>query len=248
MVQLLIYAMISGSALLIGCLFGVYTKISKKLLSTIMAFGSGVLLSAMSIDLMSEAFDKSPKTSYLLVSFLMGALLFVIGDGLIDKLGGHKRRGSISHEKQTSSNSGMAILLGTILDGIPESIVMGISLANAKENAGGFIFVLAVFLSNFPEGISGTIAMLKSGIPKIKIIAIWSLMLVMTVLFSYIGYTYLGDAKNGLQTFFLAFASGAILAMLCDSLLPEALELGGRWTGFSVSCGFIISFLLSKLF
>jgi ZIP family zinc transporter len=239
------YGFLSGFALLLGSFIGLYLKISKKQIALIMAFGCGVLISSLSVDLMTEAFELSKDTIVVGVAFLLGAIIFVCGDYLIDKIGGEKRKSTKElNNIETENTSGNAILLGTLLDGIPESLVMGAALASGGN--GGLVFVVAVFLSNFPEGISGTIAMKNSGMNKNKILFTWSLMVFVTIFFTVFGYKFLGTASNNFKAFSMAFASGAILAMLSDSMLPEAFKEGGKLTGIIVAAGFLVAFLLTN--
>lgn len=251
MFQAALLGFISGSAVLIGALFGLYLKLNNKLIATIMAFGGGVLISALSIDLMSDAFDKSHDQLVIGLSFLAGAIVFVGGDYLIDKKGGHfRKRGHGLTEKTKNddpeSNSGTAILLGTLLDGIPESFVVGASVA-VGGNA-GLVFMTAVFLSNLPEGMSGTLGMKMAGMSTKSILILWVITLIVTILSSMGGYAFLGDSSPSLHAGTMAFASGAILAMLCDTMIPEAFKYGGRTVALVTVTGFLIAFLLSKSF
>jgi ZIP family zinc transporter len=242
----IVYGFLSGFALLLGSVIGLYIKVPKRVVALIMAFGCGVLISSLSVDLMTEAFEMSKQTYIIGLAFILGAVVFVGGDTLIDNIGGEKRKTSHLIVKQEStSNSGNAILLGTLLDGIPESLVMGAALA--KGGGAGLVFVAAVFLSNFPEGIAGTIAMKNAGMSSVKILAIWISMLAATMLFTLIGYQYLGNASDHFKAFAMSFASGAILAMLSDSMLPEAFKESGKLTGIVVAMGFLIAFLLTNI-
>jgi len=242
----ILYGFLSGFALLLGSIIGIFLKIPKRTIALIMAFGCGVLISSLSVDLMTEAFEMSKQTYLIGFAFLLGAIIYVGGDFLLDRQGKIKRKSTaLKPEPEKESTSGNAILLGTLLDGIPESLVMGAALATG--GSGGIVFVVAVFLSNFPEGISGTIAMKNSGMSKVKILAIWSSMLAATLLFTIIGYQYLGNASDHFKAFAMSFASGAILAMLSDSMLPEAFKEGGKLTGIIVAAGFLVAFLLTNL-
>ncbi len=241
--------LLAGSAILIGSLLGLYLKIGNKLIATSMAFGAGVLISALSIDLMSDAFDRSGDPWLIGASFLAGALLFVGGDYLIDKSGGafRKRSHGLSEAaagKTPADNSGWAILLGTLLDGIPESFVVGASVAVGGTT--GWLFVVAVFLSNLPEGMSGTLGMKMAGMSPRNILWIWTATLVVTVLSSLGGFLFLGHAPESVHAATMAFASGAILAMLCDTMIPEAFKFGGRGVALVTVTGFLLAFLLSK--
>ncbi len=244
MMSAILYGFLSGFALLLGAVAGLRFKLPKTVIALIMAYGSGVLMSALSIDLMNDAFEISEDVAIISISFVLGAVVFVLGDAFIDSQGGDKRK-SIHPPNEVAASAGKAILLGTLLDGVPESLVMGTTLTAGET--GGIVMVVAVFLSNFPEGISGTIAMKNSGMSKAKILGIWSLMLLITMVCTAFGYRFLGDASAAFKAASMAFASGAILAMLCDTMLPEAYKDGGKFVGVVSVLGFLTAFLLSKL-
>ncbi len=251
MIQAALLGFISGSAVLIGALLGLYLKLNNKLIATIMAFGAGVLISALSIDLMNDAFDKSHDQVVIGLSFLAGAIVFVGGDYLIDKKGGQfRKRGHGISEKakgdNPEDNSGTAILLGTLLDGIPESFVVGASVA--VGGSAGLVFMTAVFLSNLPEGMSGTLGMKMAGMSTKNILTLWVITLIVTILSSMGGYAFLGNSSPFVHAGTMAFASGAILAMLCDTMIPEAFKYGGRIIALVTVTGFLVAFLLSKSF
>ncbi|MDR1739851.1 MAG: hypothetical protein LBR45_03755 [Bacteroidales bacterium] len=243
--------LISGAAILIGALLGLYLKIGHRMIAAVMAFGSGVLISALSIDLMSDGFDQSQEPLMMGLAFLAGALVFVFGDYFIDNNGGKFRKSSHGMEQNLKSEnpeetSGGAIFLGTLLDGIPESFVVGASVA--AGGAGGFVFIAAVFLSNLPEGMSGTVSMKMSGMSTRNIILLWLGTLAVTVLSAIGGYLFLGSASPMVNASMMAFASGAILAMLCDTMIPEAFKFGGRFVALITVIGFLLAFMLSKAF
>ncbi len=250
MLDAALIGLLSGSAVLIGAILGLYLKLSNKLVAVIMAFGAGVLISALSIDLMEAAFNQSHDPLSIGLSFIGGALVFVLGDYFIDKNGGHFRKrshGISENQKNQNSqqdNSGTAILLGTLLDGIPESFVVGASIAIGGST--GMVFVLAVFLSNLPEGMSGTMGMKMAGMSAKSIILLWVITLVVTVLSAMAGFAFLGHSSPLIHSAIMAFASGAILAMLCDTMIPEAFKFGGRFVALVTVLGFFLAFTLSK--
>ncbi len=247
MLNAILLGFLSGSALLIGAVFGLKMTIGKRVIAAVMAFGAGVLISALSIDLMLEAFDRSHDAWTIGLSFLGGALVFVLGDYFIDNAGGQHRKSMHAvngDNNDNEDNSGTAIFLGTLLDGIPESFVVGASIA--AGGATGLVFVAAVFLSNLPEGMSGTMGMKSSGMSNRNIVLLWIGTLVVTILSSMGGYLFLGDASESVSAGVKAFASGAILAMLCDTMIPEAFKFGGRAVALISVFGFLLAFLLSK--
>lgn len=246
-----VIGLISGGAVLIGALLGLYLKIGHRMIAVIIAFGAGVLISALSIDLMVEGFEKSRQPVAMGISFLAGALVFVLGDYFIDKSGGKFRKSPHGMRKNLESDapeesSDSAIFLGTLLDGIPESFVVGASVAAGGTS--GLVFIIAVFLSNLPEGASGTISMKMSGMSQRNIILLWSASVVVTVLSAIGGYLFLGSAPPLAGASIRAFAAGAILAMLCDTMIPEAFRFGGRFVALVTVLGFLLAFVLSEVF
>jgi ZIP family zinc transporter len=250
MLEATLAGLISGAALLLGALLGLYLKIGHKMIAVVMAFGAGVLISALSIDLMNEGFEQSKESFMMGLSFLAGAFVFVLGDYFIDNNGGKFRKSTHGMEQDLKKDnpegsSGSGIFLGTLLDGIPESFVVGASIATGGTS--GFVFIVAVFLSNLPEGISGTISMKMSGMSTRNIILLWVATLLITALSAIGGYFFLDTASPVVNASIMAFASGAILAMLCDTMIPEAFKFGGRFVALITVVGFLLAFLLSKI-
>lgn len=245
-----IFGFISGSTLFLGALLGMYLKMPKYVIGGIMAFGSGVMISALTFDLMENAF-LSGGFGAVSIGFLIGTLLFVIGDYLIDHSGGHFRKhghGKIHANKTTptiNNNSGSAILLGAILDGIPESLAIGIGLA--AGNGIGLSMMIAVFLSNFPEGISGAQGMKSAGKSNLYILSVWGITIAASSCASTLGYAVLGNASKEIIAVTLSIAAGSILAMIADTMMPEAFEEGGRFIALATAFGFFIAFVVSHL-
>ncbi len=247
-----------------GALMGLRLRIGHRMIAVIMAFGAGVLISALSIDLMDEGFEQSKRPLEMGLAFFAGAAAFVLGNRSIESRGGRYRKSP--HGMRTNldgdapeESSGNAIFLGTLLDGIPESFVVGTSAA-AGEGAvgvggvgeatgiGGLVFIVAVFLSNLPEGISGTISMKMGGISTRRIVLLWSASLAVMVLSTVGGYLLSDAASPVVKASVMAFASGAILAMLCDTMIPEAFRSGGRFVALATVAGFLLAFVLSEVF
>ncbi|MDR1755571.1 MAG: hypothetical protein LBR65_01235 [Culturomica sp.] len=250
MLETIFTGAISGGAILLGALLGLCFKCNHKMIAAITAFGAGVLISALSIDLMNEGFEQSKEPFMMGFSFFGGALAFVLGDYFIDKHGGKFRKSSHGMEQNLQSDdpeesSGGAIFLGTLLDGIPESFVVGAAVVTG--GAGGLIFIVAVFLSNLPEGMAGTVSMKMAGMSTRNIVLLWLGTLVVTVLSAIGGYLFLGHASPAVNASVMAFASGAILAMLCDTMIPEAFKFGGRFVALITVAGFLLAFMLSKV-
>jgi ZIP family zinc transporter len=249
MLQALFFGLLAGSAVFFGALVGIYTKINKKTIAAIMAFGSGVLISALSLDLMEEA-NASGGFIAVSIGFVLGGLFYVIGDYFIDNAGGHARKSVHSklHNKRNPgvvAISGMALFLGAMLDGIPESSAIGINLLSGTNM--GILLLVAVFLSNFPEGASGAIGMKQAGKSNKYILVLWFSTVLISGLSAFVGYTFLGHSSEHFQAATMAFAAGAILAMITDTMIPEAFERGGRFVALMAVFGFLVAFIISRV-
>ncbi len=242
MFQVTIFAIISGSSLVLGALVGIYFKLKQKTIAAFMAFGSGVLICAITFGLMEEAFKRGGFDA-VIIGFLLGGLAFIGGDYLIHKMGGRKHH---RHQlkNQPSDTVGPMITLGAVLDGIPESIALGISLFN---NQGvGLLMLAAIFLSNFPESISSIGGLLKEGFSKNKILGMWLAVGFVSALATVLSFVFLPDINPNTIGILESFAAGAILVMLADSMMPEAYKEGGFLIGMLTLLRFLVAFVMSR--
>jgi len=237
------YALLTGFSLLIGAIAAVIFNFRQKVVAAIMAFGSGALICALTFGLMEEAF-KHGGFDAIIFGFLLGGITFISGDFWIHRAGGrnHKRRQVFKSGREAS---GEVITLGAILDGVPESAALGISLLNPKGI--GLALAAAIFLSNLPEAITSTNGFMKEGISKRQTFLIWFIVSVALTLTTIGSFVFLGDLKLNTLGAIESFAAGAILAMLADSMMPEAYEEGGLAIGLLTLLGFLTTFILSKL-
>jgi ZIP family zinc transporter len=236
------WGIVAGSSLVIGGLLTFRFRISTTWLGLIMAFGAGVLISAVAYELVLEAVHTSAGEGGVAGGFAAGALVFFGGDLLLDRYGADKRKRSSGEQ---SGGSPLGIVLGIVLDGIPESIVIGLSLLG-----GGGVSVAviaAVFLSNLPEAIAATTGLTKAGWARGRILWLWVAIMLMTAIASLAGYGLFDGASAHTVAFVLAFAGGAILTMLADTMMPEAFEHGGKLVGLATSLGFAVAFALTLL-
>jgi Predicted divalent heavy-metal cations transporter len=240
----LLYAFLSGFALILGTIIGTSFKIPQKVLAAIMAFGSGVMICALTFGLMEEAF-KHGGFDAVIIGFLVGGVVFIFGDFLIHRVGGRSFKRKKTFLKLTRETNGKAIVLGALLDGIPESIALGISLIS--KNGIGLLMVAAIFLSNFPESISSIDDLKKEGFPRKKIYFIWVSVSIAVMITAILSYLFLEKINLNLMGIIESFASGAILAMLADSMMPEAYEEGGYLIGILTVLGFLTAFILFKI-
>jgi ZIP family zinc transporter len=237
-----LWGLLAGSSLVVGGVAALRFRISQLLLGLIMAFGVGVLISAVAYELVGEAFDTSAGSGGVALGLFAGAGVFFLGDVLIGRMGGQGRKSSGGEQE---SGSALAIVLGIVLDGIPESIVIGLGLL---EGAGVSVAVIAaVFLSNLPEAIAATTGLAKAGWPRRRILGLWSGVTIVCAFASLLGYVAFDTASPRTIAFVLAFAGGAILTMLAETMMPEAYKHGGKFVGPAATFGFALAFALTTL-
>lgn len=233
------WGLVGGAALIIGALAGVYLPTSHRFVGLVMAFGVGVLFSALAFELTAEAYDRAGSDAAV-IGLLAGSLTYFAGDWLIDARGGHRRK---NHTGMQASAAPIALVLGALLDGIPESAAVGVSML--KGDGVGVAFLAAVFISNFPEGLGASAGLLASGWRRGRVILLWVGVAMASGIAAAAGYATLGDASGTTIAVIQALAAGAILTMLTDTMVPEAVEFAGRWVGLLAALGFCAAFLLS---
>jgi ZIP family zinc transporter len=235
------WGFVGGVALLVGSILGLTVGASKRLIGLIMAFGSGVLISAVAFELVEEAFD-SGGTDAVAIGLAAGAVAFFAGDWIVDHRGGRHRKRS---QGEQGSGTASAIVVGAMLDGIPESIAIGVSLLGGSPV--GVPGVAAVFLSNVPESLSAATGLKAAGWSGRRILGLWFGVAVICAAASAAGYAFLGGASENVIAFIQAFAGGAILTMLADTMMPESFDDAGPYVGLATVIGFAIAFFLSNV-
>ncbi|WP_106817685.1 ZIP family metal transporter [Janibacter massiliensis] len=234
------WGLVGGLALLLGALLGIFAPVSNRVVGLVMAFGAGVLISAVSFELTEEAFSSGGAVP-VVTGLVAGALTFFAGDWAIDRAGGHRRK-SPTGQPQAGAGAG-ALVLGALLDGIPESAAIGVSLLGG--GAIGLPMVAAVFLSNVPESMSASAGLRRAGHSVRSILLMWSAVTAVCALAAGLGYVLLDGAPEEVVAVIKTFAAGAIITMLADTMVPEATEHAGRWVGLLTVLGFAAAFLLS---
>ncbi len=252
-IQAGLWGFLSGSALLIGALIGWFAPLSRRTIAAIMGFGAGVLISALSFELMDEAWLRTSHagSGFLPVAggFLGGAALYTVCNSVLGLWGARHRKRSTAehraHDKANNPDNGGALALGALLDGIPESIVIGVSLLEGGRV--GMVAVIAIFLSNLPEGLSSAAGMKAEGRPARSVFLLWAGIALIAGVASWLGYVAFDGVSPGWIAAVQAVAAGAILAMIVDTMVPEAFEGTHDFAGLIAVAGFLTAFALSKL-
>ncbi|MCU1691909.1 MAG: integral rane protein [Frankiales bacterium] len=234
------WGLLAGAALLVGAAVAWFLPVPKRLVALVMAFGAGVLVSALAFELVAEAAD-SAGLAEVVAGFAAGALVYTGANVALARYGARHRKRSSG---QQSEGSGTALAVGALLDGIPESAVIGVSLLG-----GGGVSVatvVAIFLSNLPEGLSSAAGMRAAGHGARYVFGLWAGIAVASGVAA-AGGLLAGDALgvSGVAVV-TAFAAGAILAMISDTMLPEAVEGAPDATGLSAAAGFLAAFALHR--
>ncbi len=232
------WGLVGGASLLIGALLGLALDVSQRAIGLIMAFGSGVLISALAFELTEEA-SVGGGTAPVVIGLGVGGLAFFLANLLVEGRGGAHRKRSGGEQ---SEGSGLGLAIGAVMDGVPESVAIGASLIGG--GGVGVAVVAAVFLSNLPESLAAATGMRKAGYSSGQVIGLWSGVMAVSGLASLVGFALLGGASPVILAVIQAFAAGAILAMLADTMMPEAFENGGRVVGLVTVAGFAAAFAL----
>ena len=239
------WGFVAGSALLLGAAIGYLAKLPQRLIAAVMAFGSGVLISALSFDLMDEAYQRGGFDSTAF-GFITGAAVYTLANWYIAHQGGkHRKRSGHQQPSESEDNgSGLAIAIGALLDGIPESIAIGVSMI--KGGSVSFVTVAAIFVSNIPEALSSSSGMKNAHRSPGYIFGVWVGIAVVSSLASLAGYVLFSNLSAEVIAGTTAVAAGAILAMLADTMIPEAFAEAHNFAGLITVLGFLAAFVLSK--
>jgi zinc transporter, ZIP family len=239
-----LWGLLGASSLIIGAGLAFVLKLPRWATAGIMSFGCGVLISAVAYDLLEDGFQEGGILP-IIGGAIAGSTAYAIADWLVSQKGGHHRKQSGEGEQEkASAGGGLAIAIGSLLDGIPESIVLGLGLLGGKGVS--LAMLAAIFLSNFPEGLSSALGMKAAGRSKSYIFGLWIVIIVLSGAASLIGAAAFGGAPAQIVAAVNAVAAGALLTMVVNTMIPEAVEGEQKLTGVLVVVGLLVAFSLSN--
>lgn len=232
------WGLAAASSLVVGGLLASWVTLGKRTLGIIMGFGAGVLLSATAYELVFEAVHIAKLSGFPALGFFAGAFTFFFADMLIGRMGGRQGKTADANGADQSSLV-VPLVLGIILDGVPESVVIGLGVL--QSGAVSLAMLVAVFISNLPEAAASTAGMRAGGWSRTKVFLLWSAIAVVCAFASAAGYALLGGVSPFVLAVVQAFAGGAILMMLANTMIPEAYQRAGKLAGVATVLGFALS-------
>ncbi len=240
-VSAFLWGAVAASSLLLGGWLACRCTIGRRTLGLLMGFGAGTLLSAVSLELVFESLQRSRGSGYPAIGFFAGAFTFFFSDKLIEIFDLRHRQRLQGRRSEPGASSSLVIpmILGIVLDGVPESMVIG--LGHLEHTGVSVALLVAVLLSNLPEAIAGTVGMKESGWSRTAIMLLWLLIALACAGASAAGFSLFSHASKQWLTLVQCFAGGAILVMLANSMIPESYEHGGKLAGIFTVIGFAIS-------
>jgi ZIP family zinc transporter len=234
MITAIFWSALATGTLLIGMGLAYRNLVGHRWTGLIMAFGAGAIISAVAYQLVGAAIqEETGRYTIVAAGIAAGALTYYLADRWVDNMGGEER---MDFEGAQAGGAGIGILLGSLLDGVPESLVLGLSLVHSSQVSAAFVFAVAI--SNVPQGLGGTAGMLSSGWAKHKITKLWLAVCALSILAAALGYGMARLLPGASGALVDAFAAGALLVMLTDSMIPQSFEHGGRETGLFLVLGF----------
>ena len=238
MTSALAWGALAASSLVLGAWIGLIRTWPARLVGAVLGFGAGALISAVSFDL-AEAGARLGGGDAVAVGLACGAVTYFLANRLL------ARHAPTPHDPRTPSGAGPALALGAFLDGIPEQLVLGIGLAPGEGIRVGLL--AAIFVSNLPEAIGSATAMRVADRKPGAILRLWTAVAVVCALATVAGFAIADTAPGDLQAAIDGFAAGALLVMLIDSMIPEAVRQAGDIAGLVTVLGFAVAAALSAV-
>jgi ZIP family zinc transporter len=231
---------LGASALLVGALVAYVSRPGKRIIAVVMGFGAGLLIGSVSFELIDEAL-KTTDVAWVGAMTLVGAGVFTAGDWYLNRRGGGERKDVAGAQ---ASGQPVAIVLGSVLDGIPESFVLGLTVLQGGVSVA---LLAGIVLSNLPEGMASSSGLRIAGWARSRVLWMWLLVIAASAVSAAVGYAVLDPSEPSAGALIEAFAAGALLAMVADTMLPDAFIVEGAFTGSLVVAGFALSLVLSAV-
>jgi ZIP family zinc transporter len=235
-----LWGALAASPLLVGALVAYLSTPSRAFIAVVMALGTGLLIGSVAFELIDEAV-KTTDVAIVGLYTLAGAAVFTVGDWWLERRGGGDRKDAGGAQ---ADGAPLAIVLGSVLDGIPESFVLGLTVLQGGISVA---LLIGVLLSNLPEGMSSSSGLRTAGWPRNRVMWMWLTVIAVSAASAALGYAALDPTHGHTGAFAQAFAAGALLTMVSDTMLPEAFQVEGLYTGSLVAIGFAISLSLSAV-
>lgn len=234
------FGALSSVTLIVGALLAYIFKPDPKLTAIVMALGSGLLIGSVAYDLVADA-QSSISMTTVAISLMAGAVVFVLGSRALERRGSSRKN---PQPNQDSPSNPMAIVLGSALDGVPESFVLGLSVLSGGVN---MPLLLGIGLSNVPEGMAASAGLRERKWPFIKVLLLWMAVVLTSSVSAVLGHEILASDDGTWTGIAQTFAAGALLAMISDTMLPESFAIERVWTGGLVVAGFSLSLLIAAM-
>jgi ZIP family zinc transporter len=243
-----LWELVAGSALVLGAAIGYFAPLSHRIIASVMGFGGGVLIAVLSFELVEDAYLHAGFVPTAL-GFAAGAIVYSTANWLLSRRGAHERKRCGDCVAQPTEaavpGSGIAIALGALLDGIPEALIIGLSLSTG--GAVSTVAVVGFFLSNLPEGLSSAAGMRKAGRPVRYVMGVWTGIPLVMAPVAVVGYALVGHLAPAVVAAIGAFAAGGLLALVAETMIPEAFDQAPEFIGLITVAGFLVAFVLAKL-
>jgi ZIP family zinc transporter len=235
--------LLGAPSLLLGAAVAFFLRLPRYVIAGIMSFGFGVLISAVAYDLLEDGYQEGGIWP-MVAAAVAGSAAYALADWAVSCGGAHSRKPS-GDQPNAGQGGGLAIPIRSLLDGIPESVVLGLGLLSGKGIS--IAMLAAIFLSNFPEGLSSALGMRTAGRSQLYIFGLWGTIAVVSGLAASAGAAFLGGASPQVVAAVSAIAAGALLTMAVNTMVPEAVEGEQKLTGLLVVVGLLVAFALSNL-
>lgn len=235
-----LWGWLAASTLLVGALMGFYWRLPRKAAATVMAYGSGVLIAALCFEQIPEA-QRLGGIWPTLGGLLLGGVVFVLANEWLN----HQERKHRSKSSGKAPVVGLLIAAGAFLDGIPESLGLGLGLLGGGHIS--LVMMIAIALANLPEGLASAAGLKAEGRSAGYVFALWGGIVLLSGVAAALGPLLMADVSPLWLSFALGFSAGAVLCMLVDTLIPEAFAQTHALTGLITLAGFMTAFTLSNV-